>query len=139
VTAATGDGPFRVLGIAPTLDPLIVKRGYFAALTRHPPHVDAEGFRRLRQAYEKLSRPDALTAVFMSSPLDVAPALAELDATIGQEIARTAERDRLREQGDAAQAALLEALSRLALPEALRMFEEQSAPSAAPGSTTDRT
>ena len=37
------EGPFAVLGIAPTLDLGAVKRAYFAALPRHPPHADPAG------------------------------------------------------------------------------------------------
>src|SRR5439155_9465721 len=54
VVSQAEESPFQVLGIAPTLDLGAVKRAYFAALTRHPPHADPEGFRRLRAAYEPL-------------------------------------------------------------------------------------
>lgn len=114
--------PFAVLGIAPTLDPGALKRGYFAALHRHPPHLDPTGFRRIREAYEKLSRSDELTEAYMSSPLDVGPALSELDATIGQDIALAGERSRLREQGAVEKTAALDALSRLGLADALKIF-----------------
>ncbi|WP_224244906.1 J domain-containing protein [Hyalangium gracile] len=65
------DEPFAVLGLAPTLEPAAVKRAYFAALARHPPHEDPEGFRRLRDAYEMLSRPGALAVAYLASPVDV--------------------------------------------------------------------
>jgi len=64
-------GPFALLGIAPTLDPAAVKRAYFEALARHPPHQDPEGFQRVRGAYEALTRPGALAAAYLTSPLDV--------------------------------------------------------------------
>jgi hypothetical protein len=46
--------PFVVLGIEPTLDIAAIKRAYFALLTKHPPHRDQEGFKRIRAAYEAL-------------------------------------------------------------------------------------
>ena len=67
----TPDGPFAVLGVAPTLDGATVKRAYFAALARHPPHQDAEGFQRVRSAYEALSSPGALAAAYLASPMNV--------------------------------------------------------------------
>ncbi|MBN1205126.1 MAG: hypothetical protein JXB05_09405 [Myxococcaceae bacterium] len=67
----TPHDPFAVLGLAPTLDLSALKRAYFAALARHPPHQDPEGFQRVRAAYEALTRPGALAAAYLSSPLDV--------------------------------------------------------------------
>ncbi len=52
------EDPFAVLGIAPTLDLGAVKRAYFAALPRHPPHADPAGFARLRAAYDALQSPE---------------------------------------------------------------------------------
>lgn len=63
--------PFAVLGLAPTLDAAAVKRAYFAALARHPPHQDAEGFQRVRAAYEKLSSAGALAAAYLASSINV--------------------------------------------------------------------
>ena len=68
--------PFATLGIAPTLDPVLVKRAYFTALAAHPPHRDPEGFGRVRAAYEALSSPGALGAAYLASPLDVEAELA---------------------------------------------------------------
>jgi hypothetical protein len=62
---------FAILDIAPTRELGVVKRAYFAALTRHPPHADPEGFRRVRDAYERLSTPLALAAAFASAPLEL--------------------------------------------------------------------
>ncbi len=47
-----------------------VKRAYFAALQRHPPHADPDGFRRVRDAYEALSSPEALALAFAHRPID---------------------------------------------------------------------
>jgi curved DNA-binding protein CbpA len=63
--------PFAVLGVAPTLDAAAVKRAYFTALARHPPHQDAEGFQRVRGAYEALSSPGALAAAYLASSMNV--------------------------------------------------------------------
>jgi curved DNA-binding protein CbpA len=65
------DEPFAILGLEPTLDAGAVKRAYFAALARHPPHQDAEGFQRVRGAYEALSSPGGLAVAYLSSPMDV--------------------------------------------------------------------
>lgn len=62
---------FEVLEMSPTQDAGALKRGYFQALERHPPHVDPEGFRRVRQAYEDLSRPGGLMAAYLSRKVDV--------------------------------------------------------------------
>lgn len=48
------ESPFKVLGIQPTLDLAAIKRAYFALLTKHTPHQDQEGFKRIRAAYEAL-------------------------------------------------------------------------------------
>jgi curved DNA-binding protein CbpA len=63
--------PFAILGLEPTLDAAAVKRAYFAALARHPPHQDAERFQRVRGAYEALSSPGGLAAAYLASPMDV--------------------------------------------------------------------
>lgn len=68
--------PFAVLALAPTLDGAQVKRAYFAALARHPPHGDPAGFQRVRAAYELLSRPGGLQAAYASAPLDIEAELA---------------------------------------------------------------
>lgn len=64
--------PFAVLGISPTPDMVVVKQAYFAALARHPPQRDPEGFQRLRRAYEELLRPGGLRSAYMNAPLDLA-------------------------------------------------------------------
>lgn len=65
------DDPFAILGLAPTLDVAAVRRAYFTALARHPPHQDAEGFQRVRGAYEALSSPGGLAAAYLASPMKV--------------------------------------------------------------------
>lgn len=74
--------PFATLGIAPTQSMAAVKQAYFAALARHPPQKDPEGFQRLRRAYEELTRPGGLRAAFMNTPVDVPAELARYAARL---------------------------------------------------------
>jgi hypothetical protein len=62
--------PFAELHLTPTLDLAAIKRAYFAALKRSPPHADPEGFKRIRAAYEDLLEPTRRTTHVMSAPLD---------------------------------------------------------------------
>lgn len=77
------DDLFVVLGIAPTTDLDAVKRGYFQALKAHPPHADPEGFRRLRRAYETLSKPSALRAAWLAAGATPGRDLEALEALWG--------------------------------------------------------
>lgn len=79
---------FALLGIAPTLDAVAVKRAYFAGLRAHPPHLDPEGFRRLRSAYEALVAPGALALAYATAPVDVAAELAAWRGVWADRIAR---------------------------------------------------
>jgi hypothetical protein len=61
--------PFGILGIEPTLDVAAIKRAYFALLTKHPPHQDQEGFKRIRGAYEALGNlADVVSFVLRQAP-----------------------------------------------------------------------
>jgi hypothetical protein len=62
---------FAALEMEPTADARTLKRAYFAALHRHPPHNDPEGFRRLRAAYEELLTPGRLGAAFLTTCPDL--------------------------------------------------------------------
>lgn len=120
----THPDPFSVLEIAPTLDQARVKRAYFSELQKHPPHTDPEGFRRLRTAYEALTRPGALPLAFISAPFDVA---AELDAWHSQwdEPTRLATDHVLRVNQDSqAIRSFVTTTSRLRFDEAVVMFAE---------------
>jgi curved DNA-binding protein CbpA len=65
----TDDSPFATLGIKPTLDLAAIKRAYFALLTKHPPHQDQEGFKRIRGAYEALGNfGDVVSLVLRHAP-----------------------------------------------------------------------
>ena len=74
------ESPFAVLGLAPTLDAGAIKRAWFTALQKHPPHTDPAGFRRIRDAYEALSAPDRLDVAYASAPVDIDAELARLGA-----------------------------------------------------------
>jgi hypothetical protein len=113
---------FDILRIAPTLDPGAVKRGYFMALQRSPPHADPAGFQRVREAYERLSCSEELYAAFMSTPPNTTLILQELHANIGQEMSRVVDAHARRNSDVSARRAVVDALSRLNLEDALRRF-----------------
>jgi curved DNA-binding protein CbpA len=115
--------PFAVLGLAPTLDAAAVKRAYFAALARHPPHQDAEGFQRVRRAYEALASPGALAAAYLASPLDVRKLAAEARERFDAAMQRAAEAATTKAREDVTQ--FLERCSRMSWDEALRACAEE--------------
>jgi len=49
--------PYTVLGLVPGATPEQIKTAYFACVREHPPERDAEGFKRIRAAYEQLRDP----------------------------------------------------------------------------------
>lgn len=114
--------PFDVLGIAPTRESARVKRAYFAALVKHPPHQDPEGFRRLRAAYELLSKPGGLSTAFVAAPLEVAAELAQWNATWRESIDRATAEVRAAGEQRVAAKRFVERVSRLSLAEAQRAF-----------------
>jgi DnaJ-class molecular chaperone len=71
--------PFSVLDLSPTNDIATVKRAYFAAVKRYPPHADPERFRTVRAAYEALSEPSSLSLWFMRAPVDEVQLAAEYE------------------------------------------------------------
>lgn len=116
----TSDEPFAVLGLAPTLDAAAVKRAWFDALARHPPHQDPEGFRRLRGAYEALSRPGALAAAYLRSPMEVSRLAREARARFDEALQRAAEEALAARTEEEALALFVERCSRLSWDEVLR-------------------
>jgi curved DNA-binding protein CbpA len=68
--------PFATLGIAPTLDVAAIKRAYFVALAKHPPHSDPDGFKRIRTAYEALGSRGQAASHLLRSSVDVGAELA---------------------------------------------------------------
>lgn len=117
----TTDNPFDVLGIAPTVNPSAIRRAYFAAVQRHPPHADANAFRRLRAAYESLATPSSRSAALVLAPVDIASELGPLrqrfDAALAEVTAQTRASARERE----VVRRFAEHLSRLPWAEAARL------------------
>jgi curved DNA-binding protein CbpA len=113
--------PFAVLGLAPTLDTAAVKRAYFAALTRHPPHQDAEGFQRVRGAYEALSSPRALAAAYLANSVDVRKLADEARERFDGPMLRASEAVVARRNEQETLAQFLERCSRMRWDEALRV------------------
>jgi hypothetical protein len=120
--SAAPENPFTVLGIAATLDALAVKRAWFAALTRHPPHADPEGFRRIRAAYEALMAPGGLAAAVLSAPLVLETELARYRERYDEALARAGAAASEAAASAQAGAQLMEELSRKSLEEALALF-----------------
>jgi len=83
----TVEDPFAVLGIAPPSTLGDIKRAYFTALQQHPPHADADGFRRLRAAYECLLKPGALETMSWTAGFDRQAAHRALDARLSPRLA----------------------------------------------------
>jgi curved DNA-binding protein CbpA len=110
--------PFEVLGLPPSLDADRIKRAYFEALKRSPPHADPEGFRAVRVAYERLSNPATLAVEYLSSPLDPPAeraAFEDIEKLLLERVEKArAEAERIRPAQE-----LGEALSTLDLPQAL--------------------
>ena len=57
--------PYPVLGIARTATADDIKQAYFALVRQHPPERDAEMFKSIRAAYERLRFPDKRTETDM--------------------------------------------------------------------------
>lgn len=56
---------FEVLGREPCSSAREFKRAYRARVVAHPPDRDPDGFRRVREAYELLSTPEAALGVLL--------------------------------------------------------------------------
>jgi curved DNA-binding protein CbpA len=50
----TASDPYRVLGLAKTATQVEIKRAYFALIRQYPPETEAEKFKLIRAAYEKI-------------------------------------------------------------------------------------
>ena len=119
---APAESPFAALEIAPTLDLGAVKRAYFAALQKHPPHSDPPGFKRLRAAYECLNTPERLATAFLEEPLDTEATRQAYRQRFDQALAEAAKQatEAVRETGQSRR--VMEALLALDLPEAARLL-----------------
>lgn len=61
--------PFEVLGMEPTLDVVVVKQAYFAALRKYPPHEHPSRFQHIRAAYDSLSSEQGLKSAYAQAPV----------------------------------------------------------------------
>lgn len=66
----TATDPYRILGLSPTADQSDIKRTYFALIRQYPPETEADKFKIIRAAYEKLkdTRRRAETDIFRLQP-----------------------------------------------------------------------
>ena len=121
-TSDSDKSPFALLGIAPTLDPLAIKRAYFAALTKHPPHSDPEGFKRIRSAYEALGSQGQVASYVLRSAVDVAAELARYRERHDASLERAGQARSAAATESARLARFVEGISRLDLNQALTFF-----------------
>lgn len=80
--------PYLVLELAPTRDLGVIKRAYFKALKKHPPHVDPDAFRRIRAAYERLSRQDERAYLYLTATIHPDVELRDFEARFGERLAQ---------------------------------------------------
>jgi hypothetical protein len=116
------ESPFAVLQIAPTADVAAVKRAYFSALARHPPHADPDAFRRVRTAYETLMAPGGLAAAIALAPPDPKHELARYRQRFDSALAEAATAAQQSTADSEAGARFKQALMRLSLDEAITAF-----------------
>ncbi len=116
------ESPFSVLGIAPTLDPAAIKRAYFTALTKHPPHSDPEGFKRIRVAYEALGSRGEAASYLLRSAINVEAELALLRERHDAALVRAGQASTAGAANAARVARLTEGLARLNLEETLALL-----------------
>ena len=121
--------PFRILGIAPTLDLAAIKRAYFTALAEHPPHSDPEGFKRIRLAYEALGSRGEAASYILRSAIDVEAELAILRERHDATLARAGQASATSAANTARVTRLTEGLVHLNLEEALALFGSKRPPS----------
>jgi curved DNA-binding protein CbpA len=115
--------PFKRLGIAPTLDRLRIKRAYFDAVARTPPHRDPAAFAEVRAAYEALMSPGGPEAACLLAPLD--PPLDGLPYRERYGASIEEARQRLQQQSaeEAAVASFVELARRSTLEDLLQQLE----------------
>lgn len=115
---------FAVLGQVPTLNMGLVKKAYFAALAQHPPHQDPAGFRRIRDAYEQLTRPNGLAAAYLASPPDLQAELARYEEQLADALALVTRQRRDHQAKTATGERFAAVVSRLGWAEVIRRFGE---------------
>ena len=120
--AVLDKSPFATLGIAPTHDLAAIKRAYFTALTKHPPHSDPDGFKRIRSAYEALGSRGEVASYLLRSAIDVEAELAILRRRHDAALARAGQASAASAADIARVARFTEGLARLTLEEASTLF-----------------
>jgi curved DNA-binding protein CbpA len=62
--------PYAVLGVARNADTKTITLAYFQLVRQHPPERDAEAFKKIRAAYERVRTPErrAQTDLFLLQP-----------------------------------------------------------------------
>ena len=100
----------------------VIKRAYFAALVKHPPHRDPEGFKRIRSAYEALhSRGEAVSAVLRSA-IDVESELSVLRARHDAALVSARQASAASAADTARVACFVEGLAQMSFEEVLAAF-----------------
>jgi curved DNA-binding protein CbpA len=66
----TASDPYRILGVAESASQVDIKRAYFSLIRQYPPETEAETFKIIRGAYEKLKdvRRRGETDIFRPQP-----------------------------------------------------------------------
>lgn len=70
--------PYSILGIDPSATDGEIRTAYFARVAEHPPERDPEGFKAVREAYEKLSDAGARAREFLENFEPIGPGEIEL-------------------------------------------------------------
>lgn len=78
--------PFDVLGIPATLDLQTIKRAYFSAIAKTPPHADPPKFRQIRDSYESLLSEEKRVLAFLRQPIRADEEVAAFDAKWAERI-----------------------------------------------------
>lgn len=78
--------PYEVLGVEKDADARVIKKAYFERVRQTPPETHPEDFRRLREAYELLSDPEARQAFDASAAQQADGPEAEKNAALQEAI-----------------------------------------------------
>ncbi len=108
--------PFDVLGIGATFDLQVIKRAYFAAIAKTPPHVDPAKFRQTRDAYELLLSDETRVLAFLRVPVK-AEEMSAFDAKWAERITAAQAASRPTTDSPEAVRRFIERLSRVELDE----------------------
>ncbi|MBI4483129.1 MAG: DnaJ domain-containing protein [Acidobacteria bacterium] len=65
--------PYNILGVHPGASDIEIRRAYFARVQEHPPERDPDGFKTVREAYEKLRDAAARARQFLEQFEEIYP------------------------------------------------------------------